>query len=239
MTRHCSLLISLTLALVFAGPAGAATFYGPTAPYLQASDSPFDGISFGYFHLDDLEDGALDTPGITANGGVVPPGSFTDSVDADDGVIDGDGTAGHSYLTATSSCCSTQYLIVDFAAASLPSLPTHVGFVFTNAFTPINLAIEVFDGGGASLGSMSYPGFAPAGGISTANAQFFGASDPAGISRIEFAYGGTSTSMEFDHFQYGSVVAVPVPAVGSLGQALLALGIAGLGGVACRHRVQV
>jgi hypothetical protein len=42
--------------------AHAATFTGPTGPYLQASDSPFSGVSFQYFHLEDLEDGALDTP---------------------------------------------------------------------------------------------------------------------------------------------------------------------------------
>src|SRR6185295_5549806 len=56
-------------ALVAAGAAGKCTarsgptLYGPS-PYLSAADSPFAGLSLGYYLLEDFEDGQLNTPGV-------------------------------------------------------------------------------------------------------------------------------------------------------------------------------
>ncbi len=78
--------------------AGYAAAIEPTG-YLSFSDSPFNGLSFDYFHLDNFEDGSLNTPGVGASSGsVVGPGGLTDSVDGDDGNIDGSGSLGRSFF---------------------------------------------------------------------------------------------------------------------------------------------
>src|SRR3954469_19260349 len=80
--------------------AGAAvTFLGPS-PYLQTSDSPFiSDINAGRVALETFEDGLLNVPGVPASTGVpIGPGGNIDSVDGDDGNIDGSGTAGHSFF---------------------------------------------------------------------------------------------------------------------------------------------
>ena len=94
---------------------------GPT-PYLQLSASPFAAIDFsnGYFHLENFEDGVLDTPGITASSGrVARPASNTDSVDGDDGNVDGFGTRGHSFFFNSGS----QGIRIHFDAAVLDPYP--------------------------------------------------------------------------------------------------------------------
>ena len=87
------IILSAALSLVFCGSAAHAALIGPT-PYLESSDSPFDGVSFGaYFHLEDFEDHLLNVPGVTASSGgvtsIVFGPAIHDSVDADDGFIDG------------------------------------------------------------------------------------------------------------------------------------------------------
>ena len=52
---------TIAIFLASAGGASAVTYLGPSA-YLQASDSPFSGGSFAYFHLEDFEDNALNSP---------------------------------------------------------------------------------------------------------------------------------------------------------------------------------
>ncbi len=71
---------------------------GPT-PYLQTSDSPWlSQIGSANFYLEDFEDGLLNTPGVSATGAnVIGPGGLTDSVDGDDGNVDGSGSTGRSF----------------------------------------------------------------------------------------------------------------------------------------------
>ncbi|MBW2233384.1 MAG: hypothetical protein JRH17_23645 [Deltaproteobacteria bacterium] len=119
---------------------------------------------------------------------------------------------------------------------SLPSLPTHVGLVFTNAVSPINLTIEAFEGSGTSLGTTSHLGFtAPSPGLVTANATFFGVIDSGGISRLDFSYIGINTTVEFDHFQYGSTTP-DVPMIGSVGLTALVGGLVVFGAATRRRR---
>ena len=242
MTRKFRLLIglgALVASLPLATGAAAVTFLGPTGPYLQLSDSPFASGSFAYFHVETLEDNALDTPGLGVSGaGILVPSAFTDSVDGDDGVFDGLGRDGHSWQGQNSSCCAPRTLILTFDENALPTLPTHVGLVFTNAVTPIDLTIEAFDGSGVSLGSVVHTGFNPPGSLITANARFFGAADLAGISRLEFTYNGINTTMEFDHFQYGSLNEPTVPALGGLGLAAAAGSMILAGAVVARRRAR-
>ena len=64
-------VIAILLSSAFgATPAAQANLLGPS-PYLSSADSPFNGGTFSYFHLEDFEDGALNTPGVAASGGIV------------------------------------------------------------------------------------------------------------------------------------------------------------------------
>ena len=80
----------------------AATLLGPT-PYLSKADSPFlTDLNAGNMYLEDFECGVLTVPGVAlSDGTIIPPGfeGLIDSVDADDGVIDGSGLGGHSLFT--------------------------------------------------------------------------------------------------------------------------------------------
>ncbi len=78
------LLIILVVSLHCSRLTAGVTFLGPT-PDLSAADSPFDLSS--NFYLEDFEDGALNTPGVSGNVKVQSGFVDIDSVDADDGVI--------------------------------------------------------------------------------------------------------------------------------------------------------
>lgn len=210
------------------------TFYGPT-PYLQASDSPFEGTAFTYFHRETFESGALAVPGVVASAGIPGlPSNFTDSVDGDDGNVDGFGSAGHSWYSGGTA----SILSFTFSATALGTLPTHAGIVWTDVGNVLagstfsgGVAFEAFDAGGTSLGTIGPVtlGLTAATG-ETAEDRFFGVSNPGGISRITIAM-NNSVDWEVDHLQYGSTLPVPEPQT-------YALMLAGLGlvGWAARRR---
>lgn len=199
------LIVRVAVLLLLAIPAmAAATFFGPT-PYLSIADSPFDGVQFSYFHVEDFEDGALNTPGVTASAGVVlPPDGLTDSVDADDGAIDGTGNAGHSWFSNQ----VTNTFRFTFDRRVLGGLPTHVGIVWTDvgqADIPFfgDVVFEAFDSSGASLGTRTAEDLgdgSTAGG--TAEDRFFGVFNRRGIAAIEIRM-PSSMDWEVDHLQYG------------------------------------
>jgi hypothetical protein len=191
--------------LVAAGliPAAAhAQLLGPT-PYLQFSDSPFAGTDFsaGYFYLENMEDGALNVPGVTVNfGAVYGPGGLTDSVDADDGTIDGSGTNGHSFFSGGGATGIT----FTFHADVLGNLPSHAGVVWTDGLN--NIHFEAFDGNGVSLGQLSGSHADGSFQGTTAEDRFYGAVDTAtGISRISIS--NDAGGIEVDHLQYGLAAA--------------------------------
>src|SRR5215475_10221716 len=73
---------------------GTCTADSPFAAGVNAGDYAGAG---GYFHLETLEDALFNSPGVTrSTGSITNPGTITDSVDADDGNIDGSGLQGHS-----------------------------------------------------------------------------------------------------------------------------------------------
>lgn len=191
--------------LIACGQSASADVVVGPSPYQQAADSPFAAISFAYFQLEDFADGSFNVPGATISGGaVLAPGPLTDSVDADDGVVDGSGQGGYSLLLTTAST-----LTVTFDAGVLGDLPTHAGAVWTDVgfalpsdgFAMVEL--EAFDAQGSSLGvtQSTLLGDGLVGG-ETAEDRFLGARHGGGIARIELRTAG-STDWEVDHIQYG------------------------------------
>jgi hypothetical protein len=182
-----------------------AILYGPS-PYLSFADSPFPTGSFDYFHLEDFEDAALNTPGASASSGSpLPPGSLTDSVDGDNGPIDGSGTSGYSWYVTQTGVTFT------FDENVLGALPTHagmvltdIGFVLDGSIGVGSVSFEAFDADSISLGVVGPIVFGDglAGG-QTAEDRFFGAAHLGGISRISFVL--NSADWELDHLQYGAV----------------------------------
>ncbi len=215
--------IALVLAVLFfpASYSHAAPVFLNPAPYLAFNNtlpgagsaiSPFAGLPITYFHLETFEDGLLNTPGVTADVGVViGPIGITDSVDSDDGAIDDFGGNGHSMFNAPGDA-GIRY---NFNAAQLGQLPTHVGIVWTDGATFNNVTLEAFGALGASLGTRTELNVGDGNFNSgTAEDRFFGVIDMAGISAIRISSPGTPGSsgsgIEVDHLQYG-LQAIPEP----------------------------
>jgi hypothetical protein len=218
------------------------TTLGPI-PYLSKANSPFpvNGTDPN-FYLEDFEDGLLNTPGISFgilgnldpfNRPIVfPPGIVTDSVDTDDGVIDGNGQGGHALASGWTIddlvFGYAFYMEFRFNQSELGFLPNAFGFVWTDGPAPGSVSMTVTTGSGASyqtpywreLGDDSREG-------TTADDVFFGVIADEGIMRVRItggaSYDGLPSGkyMEIDHLQYGQLV--PEPA--ALGQILLCIGI--------------
>jgi hypothetical protein len=177
----------------------------PAKPYLGHADSPFAGVDFAYFHLEDVEDHMINTPGLAVEAGGRASSTFgpglIDSVDEDDG----NGTDG--VCKVSMNTCDAWWgpgaLKFTFDAAALGALPTHVGAVWTDGQGTVSF--EAFGPGGESLykfGPFSEPGF-PDDTVqsSTGEDRFFGAYSPAGIAAIKIS--NTAGGVEVDHIQYG------------------------------------
>jgi len=209
--KSCLRLI-LVLALG-SGPAMAQTTLGPTA-YLSYGDSPFAALSVnGYFHFEDFEDGFFNVPGVVAdNGAVYGPAGLADSVDGDDGSIDGLGQSGRTFFNTSGSVTFT------FNSVTLGTLPTHVGLVWTDGGNPTFTAYDV---GNNLLGTVSGATADGSNSGTTAEDRFYGFIYAGGIASITMSAG----TWEVDHLQYGTLAAVPEPAAwaGLLGGMALAV----------------
>lgn len=222
------------MALLCGSGAQAAVAFTVPLPYLQASDNPLAG-PFVYSQLETFEDGLANTPGLSASGGfAASAGVFTDSVDADDGLIDGSGAQGRSWYSG-----GLNTLTFSFSAAALGALPTQVGVAFTDIGLRLDggpqgfgtATIEVFDALNLSQGSLSFA-FGDGTALSaTAEDRFVGASFAGGIASMRVGFVG-STDWEVDHVFY----AAPVPEPGTGALALLGgLGVLAAAARARRH----
>lgn len=224
----------------------APAFLGPT-PYLSFSDSPFKNIGFSYFYLEDFEDGSLNVPGVTASSAsglavsVLSPGFYQDSVDIDDGVIDGNGQQGYTLFEWGNGVIAG--LKFTFNANILGNIPTHAGIVWTDSSfggpsgtdgTP--LTFQGFDTQGNSLGTIvldqgqigdnRFDG-------TTGDDRFFGVINLEGISAISISQTLIDRGFSVDHLQYGfaeektdEMEKVPEPSsiLGLLGVSLVGFG---------------
>jgi len=234
-------LRSRALALSFAGASALlgtqvpahATLIGPT-PYLSSADSPFWPFAgFSYFHLEDFEDGLLSTPGVSASGPSLcvanfdcfPGSPLIDSVDADNGLIDGYGGApGHDLFAL-----GDPGITVVFDALVLGVLPNSVGIVWTDGGSNGDgqVTFEAFDELGVSLGVLvgNHGDADNLGG--TAEDRFYGATNVSGISKIVISH--STGGIEVDHLQYGGLSSLPEPGT-------IALVAIGLGTLAAHRR---
>jgi len=195
-----------------------AEFLKPVQPYQSFTDSPFNGIIFTEFYLEDFEDLLLNTPGVSISPGrdlgipmnlrpfKYPESQFIDSVDEDDGQIDGNGSFGASLADGLNSRGgSAQGVRFTFDANILGYLPTHAGIVWTEGNISDSIIFEAFGPEGESLGTFStktsfdrdFSGDAE-------DDIFLGIINPSGISAI-VTYAATlgGESFEVDHLQYG------------------------------------
>ena len=213
----CAILVLTTLAgTTVAGV--DVEFLFPDTPYLSAADSPFDLFGKGSdFLLEDFEDGLLNSLGLLGFGGDVRfPSSFTDSVDADDGLIDGFGTDGHDYWTSA-GLKGGPAARFEFDPKALGALPRSVGIVWTDGNVDAITIFEAFGPDGRSLGTMEFFALDDGRGQGgTAEDRFMGVIFSGGISAIEIR--ADLGRIELDHVQYGNLV----PAPGALGLLSLA-----------------
>ncbi len=188
------------LACLSASLGASATLIGPT-PYLSVADSPWTGLGLAGFQLEDFEDGVNNLTGVTPVpvGQILAPGGLTDSVDGDDGNIDGSGTSGHSLFSGGGAA--------GFEFTFTGDLPTHAGLVWTDGSGSI--VFEAWDSSDVSMGTVV--GSHADGGFSgqTAEDRFYGAINMNGIKRIKIL--NSSGGIEIDHIQFGGN-AVPEPA---------------------------
>ncbi|MEG5054407.1 MULTISPECIES: hypothetical protein [unclassified Microcoleus] len=183
-------------------------------PSAGSAISPFSPVRFTYFYLEDFEDGALNTPGVTvpefATTNIAT--TFSDSVDGDDGVIDGQARGNSSSLFSN---LRTSSFTFNFSANALGGqLPTHAGIVWTDigrngGGTPLsgdllnNTLFEAFGPSGESLGVIG-PFSLGDESISrtTSEDRFLGVVNQNGISSIRLSMPGKN-NWEVDHLQYG------------------------------------
>jgi len=215
MHRRDLPLVVAAATLALTSGASAATFFGPTA-YTSDADVPAGFYVGGPTFLDDFEDGSLDG-GITASTGSVLSGpviSAIDSVDGDDGAIDGSGSTGASFFTSNGAAG----ILFTFS-----NLVESAGVVWTDGLGDITFS--AFDGDGFLLGSNTYTGIPDASFFGeTAEDRFFGVKDLTGIGAIFISNSGAG--MEVDHIQHGALVpATPIPLPAGMPLLLSALGV--------------
>lgn len=199
-SKCLSAVLAVALICGVASSASAAVFFGPT-PYLSDLDIPANFYNGTYTFLEDFEDGSLDGD-IIVSGGILSDSQAVDSVDADDGLIDGSGSNGYAWFLRGGNA------ILTFSFTNLPVLPTAAALVWTDGNNP--QSFEAFDENSQSLGMISGP-FAFADGSvlgTTAEDRFFGVTHASGISAIRII-GGVEGGLEVDHVQYGQMVPEP------------------------------
>jgi hypothetical protein len=180
--------------------------FGPT-PYLSRADSPFNLSGLGTTaYLEDFEDGALNTPGVSADtSSICGCGGLTDSVDGDDGTIDGSGASGKSLFAGN----GTTGITFNFNTAAFGRLPQFAGVVWTDGGFGSTFSFEAFDGLGQSIGTFSTGtgDFQNAG--TTAEDRFFGIVHSAGVGSIRVRNVTGGGGIEVDHLQYGLITGTP------------------------------
>ena len=213
------------LCLATAVARAEVTFLGPTS-YLSAADSPFAEYLKGPdFYLEDFEDGEFNSPGIIlpsdprARGVILSPSeAFTNSVDADDGQVDGSGRMGSALASSVFTTnlvdppTISSYVSLSFDIDQLGYLPTEFGFVWTYGESNSVVRIDVYGSHPQETAFKIYAGIGSGVDDDTGDDRFFGVSATFGIAAVQItsSYMGNPSFFELDHVQYG--LSVPEPA---------------------------
>jgi hypothetical protein len=181
----------------------ATTVFSSATPYVQR------GQSAGFFNtthpiiIEDFEDNAVHPFIAEINGEILPPNYFsnlTDSVDGDDGVLDGSGNNGRSFFSEQRS------IRIKFARP-VPA----AGLVWTDG-DPLSASVilEAFDAAGNSLGAQDYGKLGDADITGeTSEDRFLGAMNLAGIGGLLVTNTPDGSGMEIDHVQWYEFVPEP------------------------------
>lgn len=208
--------------------ANAATLFGPSL-YFEAQDSPFyggivDNTGEGIF-LENFEDGELNTPRVFEPDNVPIIGATVrtfisnpiqgrvNSVDGDDGMIDGQTFAGDTWTTLDPRTNGISgRMEFEFAPDEHGNLPRYVGIVITEALD-VDVDVEVswrdsegrtlFNDGEFDPKSWSFPGASLAD-----RHRFVGLFHSEGIERIQL-----DNVEQVDHLQYGFSIPEPSSAM--------------------------
>lgn len=195
-----SALSSLVAVASFASLAAASGVLVTVPPnsYRSVADSAL----FGVMSLDDefrcetFEDGLVNTLGLSVGGGsIVAPSPTTDSVDSDDGSLDGSGTGGRCYRVAAGGTAT-----ISFASGPLGGFPERCGFAWTDGGQGSTLTLTITTGTGAIVTRTAGPLGDGADDGATAEDRLVAISHSDGIQSI--AVVATGGGFEFDHVQY-------------------------------------
>lgn len=169
-------------------------------PYLCDTTGPFAGVQFdSYFYFDDFDDKVIDLPGLTSSSQAFSDSSgaaLVDSVDCDDGVVDGKCTGCNALFASTGS------LELTFDAQVLGDLPTHVGMVWTDGSYNATVTLTAYDASDAVIYLETAEGIGDNSNYGeTDEDRFFGVVSSGGVQRVTISNPGGG--IEIDHLQYG------------------------------------
>jgi hypothetical protein len=218
----------LTLGLAFgctrAADATSTLFFNANQTYTGISSSPFSGL--GSLTVENFENGSINSLMTAVGGSIRGPGPGTDSVDGDDGSVDGSGSGGHSFST------NGRRMTFRFSGAQGGVRPTMAGLAWTDGRPNSTVTFRAWDANGNLLGRIrERVGEAGRNG-GTAEDRFFGIMSEEGVARITIS--SNRRGFEVDHVQFGfayAFSAVPVPPA-------LGLGLAGLAGLGLWKRLR-
>lgn len=209
ISKCLSAVLAAALVCGVASSASAAVFWFSNTPYLSQADIPAGFYAGGSpTVLEDFEDGALDSTitATAASWAITPSGNaFTDSVDGDDGNLDGSGINGRSYVVFPSGQAGPSVRF-DFSGQILP---TAAALVWTDGID--GMIFKAYDAANNLLGSFT-PGVSFADGSftgGTAEDRFFGVTYAGGIKAISIENSNPFAGIEVDHIQYGYMVPEP------------------------------
>lgn len=205
------------LGIVTQGHGQAVFFFNSATPYFSIADTPagFRTCQACLSGFEDFEDGDLDY-GLTiqdpaGTGRVVYPGyapipkpgkNLTDSVDLDDGILDGTGQSDPNKGWA-------YYLRGAEMTITFPQPVTSAGFVFTDGDTrATGFRFEASGPNGFPLGTISGTSLSGQDNNSgeTAEDRFLGVRNSAGISSLRLiTFGGQGIEIDHVHFENANV----------------------------------